>query len=114
MTCGAEAASAVKKRAERLSRPARVSQPKETAEAYRGAPAAASSEIRAMGKAVIGTPPHQFGAGGKPRPAIVHGGGSVRPQARRSSRLSLTDTVLNAIARARGVSGLECSVQVDQ
>jgi hypothetical protein len=35
-----------KKRAERLSRPARISQPKETAEPYLGAIAAASNEIR--------------------------------------------------------------------
>jgi hypothetical protein len=59
-----------KKRAERLSRPARVSQPKETAEPYLGAIAAASSEIRGIRK--FGhRHPHPVVSGGQSRPAHV-------------------------------------------
>jgi hypothetical protein len=69
-----------KKRAERLSRPARVSQPKETAEPYLGAIAAASSEIRGIRK--FGhRHPHPVVPGGQSRPAHVassRSGGSGR------------------------------------
>src|ERR1700730_18570994 len=67
---GAGSGERRKKRAERLSRPARVSQPKETAEPYLGAIAAASSEIRGIRK--FGhRHPHPVVLGGQCRPAHV-------------------------------------------